>query len=240
MVDRAGRAARSDEASKSRPAAGLDDEALEEGVVEAVDVVERVDHREAGFDAEEDGGVAMREVQVDEQRPPPTARELGRDVDGHGRRAHAALGADEGEDLARRDRLLVGEQPGDGGLDLGRLQRLGHALVDAGTHRLEHDGGLERRRDEQHRRGRVLALEGRDGGRHRLPAAQIDHHHVRLVGGGVGQRGQLRRRQLGGAQVDRGEQALELAIFGTDDEHFGVHDEPSSISNRAPSAHERY
>ena len=56
-----------------------------------------------------------------------------------------------------------------------------------------------------------------------LAAAQIDHHDVRLVRRGVRQRGQLRRRQLAGAQVDRAEQALELAILGADDDDFRAH-----------------
>ena len=174
----------------------LHDQALEEGVVEAVDVVEGVDHREARLDAEEYRGVAVGQVQVDEQRPAACgAIELGRDVDRHRGGADAALGADECEDLTGRERLLVRQQARDRGLDLGRLQRLGDALVDAGAHRLEHERGLERRGDEQHRRGRVLALERRHGGRQGLTAAQVDHHDVGLVRRGMRQRGQLRRRQ---------------------------------------------
>ena len=44
---------------------GMADQAVEERLVEPMDVLERVDHREARLGAEEDRGIAVGEVQID-------------------------------------------------------------------------------------------------------------------------------------------------------------------------------
>ena len=46
----------------------MHDQPVEERLVEPVRVLERVDDREARLDAEEHGGIAVGDVQIDEQR----------------------------------------------------------------------------------------------------------------------------------------------------------------------------
>ena len=66
-------------------------------------VLERVEHRVAWLRSQEDRCVAVREMEVDEQRRPGLElRQRGGDVDGHRGRADAALGANKGEHLAFR------------------------------------------------------------------------------------------------------------------------------------------
>ncbi len=81
-------AGRSADASSSRPEARLDDQALQELGVEPMHVLERVEQRESRIGAEEDGRIAVGQVQVDEQRRAlRQLRQHGRDVDRRGGRA---------------------------------------------------------------------------------------------------------------------------------------------------------
>ena len=173
------------------------------------DVLERVDDREPRLGAEEHRGVAVREVQVDEQqRPAAAALELGRDVHRHRGRADAALGADEREHLPGRDRLLVGQT---------RLIAVSSSAACIGSARHSFTpariassiSGIERRRDDHTGvvgcwRLRVASAAGKPA------SAHVDDHDVGLVRGGMRQHRELAHRQLVAAQVDRPEQALKL------------------------------
>ena len=163
-----------------------DDEAAEVRGVEPVDVLERVEHRESRLAAEEHRGVAAGDVQVDQQRRVGRdLRQRRRDVHGDRRRADAALGADEGEHLAVDRAATCSIRRLIAACSSGTDTRLGHALVDAGAHRLEHHRRIQPRDDQQHAGRGMLPLERRQRRRNLLVVAQVEDHHLGLVRAGL-------------------------------------------------------
>src|SRR5581483_9525342 len=82
-------------------------ELLEELAIEAVQVVDGVDDREARADAERERDLAEPRLQIDDDRRPfAEARELDGAVDGDRRRAGAAFRAEEDERGRRGPRAL--------------------------------------------------------------------------------------------------------------------------------------
>ena len=80
----------------SSPDLCFDDQLLQELPVEPVQVVDRVEQREARADAEEQRDLAEARLQVDDDRRPlAQPRELDAAVHRDRRRAGAALGAEE-------------------------------------------------------------------------------------------------------------------------------------------------
>ena len=58
---------RSEDPGRSMPGFGLFDDPSKERFIDPVDVFECVQHREARLDAQEDRGVAVADVQVDQE-----------------------------------------------------------------------------------------------------------------------------------------------------------------------------
>ena len=89
-------------------------QALEQRLVHALSVLERVEHRKPRLDAEEERGVAVRRVQVDvEHAPFRFLPERRRDVHRDRRRAHAPFAADEREQFSLGADLLQRNDPVD-------------------------------------------------------------------------------------------------------------------------------
>ena len=135
-------------------------ELAEKVLVEPVQALERVEHRVAGPHAEEQRDLAEACLQVDDQRLPlGEPRELDGAVHGHGRRAGAALGAEE--DHRHRRRLGLGvravaarRRPPHRALERVFRHRPHEELVGAGAHRLQDQLGIGRLGDGEDRRRR--------------------------------------------------------------------------------------
>jgi len=107
--------------------------------IEAVRVLERVGHRKAWLDAQQNGPIAVRRVHVDEERALLSARQRRRDVHRQRRRAHSALGSHEREHPpADRGRALRDDSRDRGADGVGR-ERLGDTFGHTGPHRLQHE-----------------------------------------------------------------------------------------------------
>ena len=124
-------------------------------------------------------------MQVDEQGW--AVRELGqrrRDAHRHRRRPDASLCSDEREHRSALDLHALTEQSRDRGVEFRLLQRLRDVFVDPGAHALEHQRRIERRREQDDIRRRMLPGEGGEIRRHLAVAADVDEQNVRLAGRG--------------------------------------------------------
>ena len=98
----------------------LHDELAQELLIDPVEVVERVDQREARTHAEKQRDLADELMQVDDQRRPlRQPRDVDRAVDRQRRRARAALGAEERQRDARARAVLRRPMALDGALQRG-------------------------------------------------------------------------------------------------------------------------
>ena len=165
-----------------------------------MDALERVDHRELRLGAEEHGGVAVGDVEVDEERAMLHRRERGGDVHRHGGRADATLGADKREQLPGDVGGFLRREPDDRGLERRGGQRLGEALADAGPHRVEDERRIERRRDEHERGRRMTAPEAGEVVRQPIVGADIDDGELERSGAGR-ERGEIGDAQRQHAQA---------------------------------------
>ena len=166
------------------------DQTSEKRLVETMRVLQRFEHRESRLDAEERPGVARRQVQVDEQHLAGRLSKRLRQIDGDRRGADAALGADNREYAPFHRRGLL-QQAADRRFDALLGDRFRHAFVDARAHRLEHQGGIERRTNDRNPHGGVVTLDVGDD-RQQIPLLpHVDQDDV-------GHRGQAphRRREL--------------------------------------------
>ena len=96
--------------------------------------------------AEKDGGVAVRQVQVDVERALLGARQRRGDVDGDGRGADTALGAEKGKQIPDAIGGFLPDDALDGGSQVLDRQRFGDALADAGAHRFQDERAVRGRR----------------------------------------------------------------------------------------------
>ena len=119
-------------------------------------------------------------MHVDEQRAVVLLRQRCRHVDRERRRADAPFGADEREHLSADMPRALRDDARDRAADRVDVQRLGHALVDAGAHGFENQRRRQLRRHEDHARRRMLAFEHGERRRHLRVAADIDHEHIGL------------------------------------------------------------
>ena len=157
----------------------LRDQLAQEVLVEPMEVLDRVEHGEAGTDAKEQRDLAEAGLQVDDDRRPlRQPRQLHRGVHRHGGRAGAAFGAEED---VRDARLLAAggrrfaprRHPAHGAVErfLHRARGLGlttghprEELVGAGAHRLKNQVGLGGRGDGEDGNAVVAGAQPLDGG----------------------------------------------------------------------------
>ena len=114
--------------SRSSPDLVCDDQAPEERLVEPMCVLQRFDDGESRLDAEEHRGVADANVQIDQQRVAAHWANASRQVDGNGRGADAALGADDREHAAPRSAPPAADSRLIADSSAFLRERLGHAL----------------------------------------------------------------------------------------------------------------
>jgi hypothetical protein len=181
-------------------------------------VLEGVDNRKPWLDAEKHRCVAVRDVEIDEQRTARRElRQSRRDIHGNGCRPHTALGAEErvGRTRDRRSRTLRGEA-GNRRRQVTFGHRRRHELVDARTHCFEQQSGFEAICDDQNAGRRVLPLQDRQRGRQMGLPAQIQHQHVRLFGVRLCERRELRTRDRCRRHAAGAQRVLEQTIVRTD------------------------
>ena len=212
--------ARSEDASSAGPAFVGVTSPRKNASSKRCDVLQRIDDREARLGAEQERRVAVRQVQVHEQRlRRRQLRQRGGHVDGGRRRAHAALGADDREHLAAAGgRRAMRDEAGDGLLERGRGDRLLQELGGPGAHRFEQHGRVRLRGDDQKAHARMLALDRRHRRRDRACAARVHDDDVGQLRGRVHQGGELRRARSRRAHAARAQELLQLAIERVDDE----------------------
>jgi hypothetical protein len=125
-------------------------------------------------------------VQVDQQCRAEFRQRRG-DVDGGRCRPDAALGADEHEDIARDRRDALRKQAADRGFKF-TVRHVGDALGHAGTHRLEHQRGIQRRRHDQQPRIGILTFHCRECAGDLRLLAKIQNQNVGWRAGGMSER----------------------------------------------------
>ncbi len=150
-----------------------------------MDVLERVEDREARLDAEEDRGVALGHVQVHEHgRFARGAVERRREIDRDGRAAHAALATQHGERPSGHRAERGTRHAADGGFEVVELDRFRHPLADAHPHRVQHFLGVECLGQDHDTGLREVALQAHDLAGHGRQAPGVDDEHVGPLGAG--------------------------------------------------------
>ena len=168
-------------------------------------VLHRIDDRESRLGAEEDRGIPIGHVEVDEQRAVGIElRERRRDVDSQRRRADAALRAEKRVRLSRgRRRGMVCYQTADRVAQL-VLGDVADHLRHACTHRLEEQRRLQPRRDDDDAGCRMLPLQDRKRRGQVVLVAHVENQYVRLLCGRLRERRKFntgQRRRLHSART---------------------------------------
>ena len=151
-------------------------------------------------------------MHVDEQRAVVLLRQRCRHVDRERRRADAPFGPDEREHLSADMPRALRDDARDRAADRVDVQRLGHALVDAGAHGVEHHIGRQCRHDEHHAGLGMLVLDDAQRGGNLSVCADVHDEHVRLRRGRVRQRQQIDRGRDARPQSAGANELFELAI----------------------------
>ena len=170
------------------PGLVLDHELLHELLIEAVQVVERVQHRVAAAHAQEEGDLAKTRLQINDQGGALLdLRDLDTAIHSERGRAGAALGAEEHH---RRGMRASGRGRGAArGCSAQRLvkrlrgRRPREELVGPGSHRLNNQVGVHRGSDGKDAGVRPASAQLLNG-RHRrcVARANVHDHHVRHTG----------------------------------------------------------
>ena len=162
----------------------LRDQLAQELAIEAVEVVEGIEHAVSRPHAQEQTDFAKTWLQVDHHGGSlGEARHLDAAVDRHRRRAGAALGAEEDEGgggrLRTRDRLAAGIEPADGAVEHLVGGRPGEELVGTGAHGLQDHVGIGRRGNGENAGRRCTGLQPLDVGHGRRHfSADVDDHEI--------------------------------------------------------------
>ena len=153
--------ARSEEARRSNRDLGVRDQSLEERLVQPVGILERIEDGKPGLDSEKHGRVAVRQMQVDEQRASwGLLGQSRRRVDGDRGCADTTFGSHKHEDVTLlRGRGTLSDQSVDRRSELVLLEGGRDTLVDPGAKGFEHERWVERRRDDEDTELRQAASE---------------------------------------------------------------------------------
>ena len=210
-----------------QPRLRLRHQAAEKCPVHPIHVLEGVDNREPRLGGQEHTRISVGHVEIHQQcgRGTQLAQDR-RDVDGHRRRADAALRADHGKDLAVLGcRTLRGDP-------LERVEQLlarhwfGNAFVHAGTHGFQKQRSVEAWQHHQHAGRRVQALHRGDFGRNGAAIPLIDDHHIRLASRRLRERRQPLHAQRDGVHT-AGSHELDEVPVGTR-KNADIHDQNSA------------
>ena len=153
------------------PAGMLDEESLQQGVVEPLEALERVEHRIGVTEVEEGRDIGLACVEIDQDGAVGRALcEAHRQVRGEGRDTEAALGGEDRRDSSGPGRRLAApaeaEEFLERGGQVGALDRAAQELHRSGPDRLDHEVGGD------------VSTGGEDGGV-RKRARQRPHHRRR-------------------------------------------------------------
>ena len=191
-----------------------------------MDVLEGVEYREARFDAEEHRGIPVRRMEVHEERRfPGGAVERGRDVDGHGRAADAALAAEHGEGASGHRAEHRPRHPPDRRFEIVDDDRFGHPLADAHAHGVEHGVRVERPGQDDDAGGGEVALQAHDFARQALRGADVDDEDVGALGAGDVARDHDAEIAVVDDEAAIAERRREVAFDGAEKGDGGLHDD---------------